>query len=156
MRYLIIIMLLTSGCGVLVDKSQRIDEELLPYVQDFTELTGMNVDHSVVFTDLNTEKLIKERGGTYINGLCTIWGPSGMQQLTVLIDEHSWATMNEDGREQLMIHELAHCSGARLKHDDALLSNGCPTSIMYPYSFGSGACYSMLKTYYYKQIQEAL
>lgn len=59
-------------------------------------------------------------------GLCTEWlhGPQ------VLLNSDWWFAAGDVGRWVLTYHELGHCVLGR-EHNDALLADGCPESLMY-------------------------
>ena len=54
--------------------------------------------------------------------------------------------------QQLMYHELGHCV-LDLGHNDQLLANGYPVSIMYPWAFGHMYYYEINNDYYVEQLK---
>ena len=144
---IIMVPFLLIGCGIQVSNVRKIDNEFIEYVEKFEEMFGQEVYYSVQFSN----DLTKTQAG-----ICTMWGPAGYQSLKVLIDPVTWNKLGDSGREQLIFHELGHCSNSRLKHDDTRLPNGCPASVMFSVAFGDGFCYKDFKEYYYNQLWEAL
>lgn len=71
---------------------------------------------------------------------------------TVTIDPIYWANASESQRQQLIYHELGHCA-LNLKHIGTFKTDQCPTSIMYPYTFGDSYCYSNERNYYYQELE---
>lgn len=67
--------------------------------------------------------------GTYVVGECE----QGLGTPTVTILPAYWNSATDLQREELMYHELGHCILER-DHVEEELSDGCPVSIMDPYT----------------------
>ena len=59
------------------------------------------------------------------------------------------------GMEQVINHELEHCVKGRHNHEDSLLTDGCPASIMYTYTFGHRDCYLEHRARYWDEVRNA-
>lgn len=131
-----LIFWLLSGCVTVLKVPPRyvISVELQPHIKSFEELTGLGVEYPVLFD--YTE------GTDNAIGVCQYNAPY------VLIS-YSWWIRNptHHKREQLIWHELGHCS-LDLRHDTGRLPDNCPASVMIPNEFISEDCYTRHKAYY--------
>lgn len=140
MKYAILaIAILTSACAT-VNTTASVDSALKPYFSLFERSIGASTwDISGKFAPLED--------GTV--GECQV---TKKGRKTVVIDPQFWLDSDQDGREQLLMHELGHCAKG-LEHNNALLSDGCPVSIMYMYVFGQDNCYKLNKQYYFNELR---
>jgi hypothetical protein len=115
----IAIIALLSACG----GKRVVDADLEPYVERFEGLYGSKVDYTVKFDSLS---------GTNYVGVCTINGFSKLVQ----IDPTYWQNLTDLQKEQLVFHELGHCSVYR-GHNNAVDANNMPASIMRSYAFNT-------------------
>jgi hypothetical protein len=81
-------------------------------------------------------------------GECVSWS-NGARQIN--IDPTYWSTLSQDGRIELMYHELGHCA-LNLQHINTYLQYGCPTSIMNQFAFGQTQCFSSAMAYYFQEL----
>ena len=130
------------GCGRPEQANQAVitvDAALAPYLARFTQDIGVSSDGiSASLVDLNAATA----------GEC-IKQADGSKQIQINITW--WSNADDDGKEQLMFHELGHCAMG-LQHVADVDSNGCPISIMYPYVFGNTLCYTGNKHYYFREL----
>lgn len=105
--------------GVIDDKNNVINDELLPYVEEFSaSIFTIDNPFSIDFID-------KLWDNPNIIGWCGSPPP-------VIRIQTAWWQGNVDNqliRYALIVHELGHCVLQR-DHDDNLLDDGCPESIM--------------------------
>lgn len=137
----ILSLVLTYGCGPGVDFQNKVEEEVKEHLQKFNEAFGMNVNISITYTKLPTT----------IVGMCYSYT---FQPNSIEIDEDKFKRYDYYGRQEVIFHELGHCVLNR-GHDDTLISlrgEKIPTSIMYPYVFGSAFYYKENLDYYYKEL----
>lgn len=138
MKRLLFMLLILTGCGPEFKKDPVVvDEELAEYAHRFEQDIGVGSGGiSMAFGVLE--------GNTV--GLCSI-GPSGRK---ITIDSEYWSLISESQKEELMYHELGHCA-MELDHDEGLLPNNCPVSIMYPYTFDY--CYARYTSHYKEELR---
>lgn len=127
------VILVLSACG----RKGQVDPAFSAYVRDFETKIGVPVTN----VDIKFGKL---KAPTI--GMCY----DGGQFNQIQIDPDFWQTMNEDGREQLMYHELGHCVlGQGHNNETAILDNmNVEGSIMNSYWFGHAEHYSKHKEKY--------
>lgn len=98
-----------------------VDKELEPYVSSFEKLWGQKINYKVMFVNSTTKTV----------GLCELWNPDFR---LVEIDRKYFKSTNESGREQLIFHELGHCSlDRRHRNNTTFIKNNLvstPASIM--------------------------
>tara|TARA_B100001094_G_C18128307_1_gene770761 strand:+ start:186 stop:647 length:462 start_codon:yes stop_codon:yes gene_type:complete len=70
---------------------------------------------------------------------------------TIEILQEAWNTLSEEGREQLIYHELSHCE-ALLTHDEAKTDSGLPNSLMFP-SMLEDYIYILRRDYYINELR---
>ncbi len=110
MKYLLISLILLSGCGT----APKIDSQLQPFVDSFLKyaeqhnLESYDIDFNILF--------VPTMSGTTV-GTCGFDG--------IKINKAFWDNVGHYDHEQLMFHELGHCV---LGHDHIAYP-----SIMYPY-----------------------
>lgn len=132
------IILVLSACG----RKGQIDPAFSVYVRDFETKIGVSVNN----VDIKFGKL---KAPTI--GVCY----DGGQFNQIRIDPDFWETMDENGKEQLMYHELGHCV-LGLGHNNELstLDNmNVEGSIMNSYWFGNAGYYAKYKENYKKALK---
>ena len=140
MKRLTILAILLSGCGQA--PIGVVDPLMAPYFARFSQAIGVDVSEiSGRFANLS--------GATV--GLCTVSGQGKLIQ----IDPTNWDKAGDDEREEILFHELGHCSMNLVHIPELQLMNSylCPVSIMYPYDFGKTNCYKNNKPYYYAELR---
>jgi Zn-dependent protease with chaperone function len=68
---------------------------------------------------------------------------------TIQISQPLWDSLDADGQQELLFHELGHCVLNRVH--DTVLNNGVPVSVMSPVFFGS-ALYDANKAQYLQEL----
>lgn len=122
---IVILALMVSGCYKVTNTT--VDEEFLSYLDRFEHLIGVYpYDVSVLLVD----QLKPGQDAVCKHG-----------RRLVYIKNSAWLQLTDNGREQLVYHELGHCF-LELGHNSSLLPDGCPASIMNPYTFGNSDCYA--------------
>ena len=105
----LVFMLLFSFLSLFLfdySKVRYIDGELLPYVLWFEEMTGLMVDYPVELGDsLSFRK--KRKDGRKVLGYCMPF-PGFFKH--ILISEKWWKNASYYAKEELVLHELGHCS----------------------------------------------
>lgn len=141
----VLIILLFSACGK-GPAPAIVDPTLAPYLAKFESDIGASVAGiNVQFAD--TEKVQPGTLGEVV-GECTRWSDGTR---TIQIDSTYWAASDESQRVELIYHELGHCA-LFMGHITTFQGNGCPTSIMYPYTFGDSICYEQNTPYYFQEL----
>lgn len=82
------------------------------YLVDMKEETGYGRDKAVGFCRYHVSKGKRVRSH-------------------IFIDKYYWLEISQMSKKELLFHELAHCY-LELGHNEALLPDDCPQSIMYP------------------------
>jgi hypothetical protein len=156
------IAFLLVGCGKQLFSASApapvvVDPILAPYVAVFEQNTGTSAAGvSVQFAD--TSGTANPLGETV--GECTIYkdGYGNITNRVIQIDPSYWATIDESQQEQVVAHELGHCV-LFLGHTPGDISggdmDGCPISIMNPYSFSDSWiwCFTNNPSYYWQQLK---
>ncbi len=121
-----------------------VDPALQPYFASFETDVGFSTDgiNAEFATNLENNPL----GETV--GECMIY-TDGTR--TIRIDSAYWAKIDNDSKTELMYHELGHCSMG-LGHTPGYQANGCPVSIMNPYTFANPGCFGSDKSYYFQEL----
>lgn len=145
MKILFVICLLgLCACGQSPNDAAPVfvDPIVQPYFDRFTQNIGVSSNGiSGYFTKLTAP----------IVGQCVVYSTG---EKDIQIDPTFWANIDDDEREQLIFHELGHCS-LMMQHimtTTTLNNDVCPTSIMYAYVFGNTQCYTNNKAYYYAEL----
>lgn len=157
MKYVIFAILFPFlfGCASF-HPAPRVDGELAPFVELFQKVYGVNVNYSVMFSDLSNFSSFDFADETRslgklssIIGLCTRYSDGRRR---VLIDR-GYFERNVDNPyaiESLVFHELGHCS-FNLGHNNDII-NGVPASIMYPFNIGGFWYYQQNREYYFEEL----
>jgi len=143
------------------------EKELIPYINRFIEQSDgkyQKIGNNVIIRDLAWG-----RGTGNTVGLCN-WGTN-----TISIDQSYWMMSSEIERESLIFHEFGHCTMNRMHTDTkevegsiyfyfdefmfwsgilekrGLLKDGCPGSLMHPYTIAT-ACLVKHRDYYQKEL----
>lgn len=125
----------------------EIDTEFKSYVKSFEVEYNTKVGYAVVFGNI-------DRG---LAGVCYKYSDG---RRLVKISKDVWGGYNDDQRDQLIYHELGHCS-LNKRHDTTQENTvskdyKCPTSIMYPSIFSkfiAENCYTPYKQEYYDRLR---
>jgi hypothetical protein len=91
------------------------DPEFYPYIESFNEEVGVFDNGILVFEHLPSPKV----------GLCY-----QTRVPLIKIDPTYWSKSTRPGRESVLWHEIGHA--LNLDHDNSILANGCPNSLMSP------------------------
>ena len=152
-----------------------VDEQLLPYKEDFEIIVGKNKNSyklkkvNMYFADLNKNKKGTER----TLGMC-----KGMYMDTtdINIDIEYWKTATDLSKKFTVLHELGHCI-CTLGHTEirngfwesvfdtlkfklgigirkGYLKDGCPASLMHPYEFDWFCMYTHYD-YYMQELKQS-
>ena len=127
---IIVLLLLAGSCNsseTPFEPRFEVPEALLPFVDTFfqeAELRGIDLAHDnliITYGDLTENKLC---------GSCNSLASTHQQQKIVTLTDPSAACWNNyEQLEALIFHELGHCLLGR-SHQNTLLPNGDPTSLM--------------------------
>lgn len=150
-----ICVLFLEGCAQQAYPTRKIDDSLLPYVQAWERQSGIK---SSLRIRVNNKDRIQV-------GLCRVrydrdfLGRVISIPFEIEIQESYFDSYTIEqkhmGMEQVINHELEHCVKGRHDHDDSLLTDGCPTSIMYSYTFGHRDCYLKHRATYWDEVRNA-
>ena len=148
MKYLILLAIL-AGCG----KNQApvvVDPALQPYMDDFqTDIGASTAGISAGFAANEGSGSLGE-----IVGECITSTDGSTTTKQINIDPNYWALQNEYGKKELFYHELGHCALNMVHIPTLAVLNGfnCPSSIMYPVTFGETYCFLQNISYYYQEL----
>ena len=152
-------LLLLVGCADIAKKHKVTDPAFKPYIEEaifmsknvITEEDFSNI--TIGFEDLNDSSI----------GICR----GNVREIG--IDKEYWSRASEESKMEIFLHEIGHCILNRyhtnLKnnylHDIPLkmgfikntgyLRDGCPTSIMHPYS-SDWNCFTKHRGYYIEEL----
>lgn len=115
-----ILPLLLVGCA-----GVNVDPELKGYIDEFDREIGTNSFVNATFVPYMPNKTESN-----LLGVC-LYSGSVFAPNTIQVDRGDWDFMTDTERKQLMWHELGHCV-LGLKHDETILEDGYPKSIMFP------------------------
>ena len=102
------------------------DKHMVPYIEKFTEEMDVEKDDVDKFSVSFLTLPVNEEKKTKILGICNPLTRS------ITIDPTFWYSMFEPKirRTALIYHELTHCVCEQYVHDDMIMDDGCPTTIM--------------------------
>lgn len=133
-------LLLTAACGAphfsSLDKTRLVDEQMLPFVEDFEAIYEASIGDVVVRFD----KIEKPTGAV---ALCTITTYPTSEYREVTVDKDHWLDSPRETKLNIIFHELGHCVLDRPHLEDKTLVDvdqllySLPSSFMYPYTFYS-------------------
>lgn len=138
MRYLVVLFIFLTGCGIEQASDPRdihgIDAAFTGYISQFESLYGNSIgDVPMQFGDLDAN----------VVGECIYWNT----YREVKISSYYWQYLDNEGRYSVIFHELGHCVLGR-GHDTATMPlTGRPDSFMYPYVFFYSGLVSLLSHY---------
>lgn len=153
----LLFLIFFSGCGYAnLNYTERvIDKALLPYVENWEKESGLRVRFPVLINN----KLQRQVGVcSYHYEMSPLLGQITIYDKVEIQMKYFDYMLTRDrqmGIEQVLNHELEHCVKGRLIHNSNLLTDGCPSSIMYPYSFGDSSCYSEHRARYWDEVRNA-
>lgn len=137
-------ILMLSACGQPIAPAV-VDPKLAPYLASFeTDIGASSAGINAQFAD--TENVPGTLGE--VVGEC-VFSSDGSR--TIQVDTKYWASIDESQRIQLMYHELGHCA-LYMGHITTYQSDHCPTSIMFPYTFGDQPCFTENEAYYFQEL----
>lgn len=145
MKYYLVFVLLSFGCA-------RVDVQLAsaaikPYVEDFQQNTGIEfVNTDILLANIpptDSEFPIKL-------GLCY----PGVGINVILLNTDCFNNNSETNKKTILAHEIGHCV-IGLGHNDKLLDDGCPESVMHPQVTMVLTDYCWGKYEYYEELIEA-
>lgn len=154
MAYLATIILFgLLGCSPLNSPLyvRSIDKELLPYVENWERETGQTVTFSVIINN--------DMPG--LDGRCRYFPVYDQYDQNKRFPDKIEINLKNLLRygvnanyalEQVINHELHHCLKGR-DHNNLLLTDGCPSSIMYSNTFGGNYCYIKHRAYYWEEVR---
>lgn len=131
---------LSVGC---LGSARSVEPILAPYVREFESLYWLYFPGDIKYVAIPPES------NKTILGRCIIRN----NKPSIIINKSYPFT-----KEQLRItiyHELGHCV-ANLKHNNELMSDGCPVSIMHQHGDVVYRCFSLKRSYYLKQLESAI
>ena len=148
-------VLVLSSCGALDDRSgsgkppqqvRNVSSELLFAVESFEAIHGKQISYPVVLGD----------PGQGLAGVCWSW-TNGAR--SVIIDKASLSGMTTDMIEEIVWHELGHCTLGRGHNDLNVVfswapSSMFPASVMNSYQFNSseGLAFKKEREYYKNEL----
>ena len=123
MKKLIFVLMLVANCGragtgdvvtgatcndieINCDSKQDVSEGLRKTLAWAEFKLGIKVGYDVIFADLD-------------EGIAGVCYREGIKPLGIAIDKLAWANSDTDGRRQLLLHEIGHCSYG-LGHTDTV------------------------------------
>lgn len=144
-----------EGCAKISMPSRNIDASLLPYVKAWEKESGLTSNLRIKVNNKRRDEI----------GLCRVRyerdfiGRVVRIPYEIEIQEayfNNFTTYEKQmGMEQVINHELEHCVKGRHDHIDSLLTDDCPASIMYTYTFGQTSCYIDHRAYYWDEVRNA-
>lgn len=146
----LVMALLFVGCGQKLE-DQEISKELVYFVENFKEKTGINFTNTDVFlADIPDKKDNNEENKKYpvINGECI----QGVGTNVILININYFYNWTDRKKEYILLHELGHCL-VGLPHTEKLREDKCPVSIMHPHGLPTG-CWDQYQDEYYKELTD--
>lgn len=127
----------------------QVDSTFMPYVQNF-ELAAQAEGVSMKITDL-----IIEFGSTPSmneTGVCEI---ATNETPKVTINQRIWNTLSNTDRQEVIFHELGHCTLRRRHQEGEIMgfnnTTRIPASIMYPYRI-PGTTYQAHIDHYHEEL----
>ncbi len=133
-----------QGCG----RQPIIDSALQPYVDRWNSIYEEKVTVDVVFGG-------KQAFQGNVVGMC-------LNTTEVVIDRDYWDRSLDQGREELVFHELGHCvlglghdRNEVIRVDDIGNNQVLYRSIMYPATFGNTPMYNDNHSYYVDQLKRS-
>ena len=145
---LVAIFVLVTACGRSTEfatKGVNIDPQFSSYVEAFKN-QAIAENHPLVIDSLIVEMQDKLDPG--ILGIC--WMSQGDPSFVpkVQISKEYWSMIDDNGKQELMFHELGHCVLNRAHRADS--NNGIPLSIMNPYYIDPNFYTANLDQYYHE------
>ena len=142
MKYLSLFLLFLSACG----EKPYIEPELVIYLDRFKQEIAQPI--TADFVSISFGELTYPILGRCMRGI--------YPYSYVKIDKISWDKMNENGKEELVYHELGHCVLGLLHEDEMIQADEfqLPGSIMNSYWFGEAWFYEQFKDQYKKALKD--
>lgn len=137
----ILLLLILTGCNGF-EVAKFIDPTFVKYVRSYQRNYTTYYDGSIVFNSMLSPGYYAVAHRRYVNGEL---------QMDIEVQPENWKEITEIQREFLIYHELSHALyGAN--HDNEMLSNGCPKSIMNAY-LQEDDCYERMTSYYIEELR---
>jgi hypothetical protein len=128
-----------------------IDSTLVKGVESFKYEARMHGMLDITFPKLSIIYGLTDGTEEHTIGMCTSH-VDGERLLEIRAS--TYLVMDSFDKEQLLFHELAHCSSMRRRHCDSVEANGQPTSMMYPYMIDS-SYYKLKRDEYIEELFHA-
>lgn len=111
----IVIALLVSACG------RHVDPEFIPYLERFNAAAAERFPSLQADTTAGLSVVFGEprNDGHLVMASCN----AGLGGREIVVQRAAWDIFNDDGREQLLFHELGHCVLGRDHRDDWMDGN---------------------------------
>lgn len=157
---LLILIAMCASCGQIEQSDHikniepspftyKLEPEFVPYYEKFSQTYKVDVKYIAGwFGDT------KAQSKGWAVGIC--FSSDNKATNHIEINKEYWDNSSDNGKEQLIYHELQHCYNNKL-HDSTMLDiqgyGKIPASIMYPVAFGEQWFYETFKEYYFKELK---
>lgn len=138
----VILLLILNACG----QTPYVEQDFVIYLDNFKKEISQKITTeyvSISFGELEYPIIGRCMRGIYPYSY-------------IKVDKIAWDKMNNDGKEELIYHELGHCVLFLLHDDDTVKADEfeIPGSIMNSYWFGEAWFYSQFKNEYKKALRD--
>jgi hypothetical protein len=148
MKKLLFSLLFTTACGNAGQGRIFFDKEVEDMTVEFQKATGVPMDRSIEITLVDFLEDISPEKGEVV-GLCIT---SDIEEPKVQLLREHWINASFYAKRAVLFHELGHCF-LDLDHDETLLPNGIPRSLMYPSTI-SELIYEPWEEYYLYELKQ--
>ena len=151
MKYIFLFLPLFASCGKnledVIYKNYEPDRknthsDFIPYLEEL-EIHFGKVKSSVIYDS-------PEKNKNWV-GVCRKWNNSDYREIA--IEKKYWDSIDDNGKKQLLMHELGHCELDK-GHND--IEDGyCPVSVMRSYAFNQNEldnCFDINFNYYLEEL----
>jgi hypothetical protein len=147
---LLTLTILNTSCTK-IKNTYEVDFAFQPYVEQYISEAHsrhivINEENLIIKFDDGEQTGMQE--GVFVNGRCI---RNVGQVPIVYINRLQWSNYNYYDKVELIFHETTHCLLGQ-GHDDALLSNHIPKSIMNTYHLGSQIFNAQTYDYYVNEL----
>ena len=165
---LLLLLVLVTGCGQSLDhlesetlpQSNYIDPSVERHVEKFEATFNKSVSVSIqIKTELNNYcfgqpgcQVLTRLLGEAVDAVC--WSSGGFGR-RIEVRASRWDELGEQAQEQLLYHELGHCTLNQGHRNGNYPGTYCPNSIMNKYTFSKwqvNNCYLVEKDYYFSEL----
>jgi hypothetical protein len=136
MKYFLGLLLLTACAAPRPIQEFPVPAEIYEHVETFERACDVRVNLPIDFGSLPPPVI----GRCYYSDIYR----------EIELDKDIWPGLDYLQREQLIFHELGHCT-LDIDHDNTSLEGGCPASIMY-YKLMPQICYKKYREYYIEEL----